>query len=81
MNERINHVAEALRHAENADDLTQFMPDALQAMIHATLALVEQQRIANLIAVNRYRVNEASPRADRPSWVIEPGIAEALGLS
>ena len=44
MKERINHVAEATRLLEN------YAPDYTAAQVHATLALVEEQHIANLIA-------------------------------
>lgn len=55
MTERIDHVAEAREHLqaakENPADATLHTdPWLLAAQVHATLALVEQQRIANLIA-------------------------------
>lgn len=52
MTDRINHAAEALSALEGAGDGRNFATDApLVALTHATLALVEQQRIANLIAL------------------------------
>lgn len=47
MTERIDHVAEARSHLVNwvSEDF-----HASIAQVHATLALVEQQRISNLIA-------------------------------
>lgn len=48
MNERIDHAAEARKH------ITEWMGvdfHAGIAQVHATLALVEQQRTANLIAI------------------------------
>ena len=45
MTDRIDHAAEATALLEN------YAPDYTVAMVHATLALVEQQRIANLIAL------------------------------
>lgn len=63
----------------------------MQAQVHATLALVEQQRIANLIAL---ATSAGSPVLDRAaqralqransedySLEVAPGIREALGLS
>lgn len=54
MNERIDHAAKALEEIDNAD--TQLGIDEfgyadlsiMRAQVHATLALVEQQRIANM---------------------------------
>lgn len=61
MTERINHAAEALSYIQEAHDMTPTgyrkeagTQHALQeAHVHATLALVEQQRIANLIAMHQ----------------------------
>lgn len=58
MIEQIDHVAEATQHIawaheqqEREGDMGNVpRDDALLAQVHATLALVEQQRIANLIA-------------------------------
>lgn len=48
----IDHVGEALGYASEVDSINPQMPiaKATVAQVHATLALVEQQRIANLIA-------------------------------
>lgn len=54
MAERIDHAAEArkaLGHITGVDPATNQITLALEAQVHATLALVEQQRIANLIAL------------------------------
>ena len=53
MSERIDHAAEARIQLEGAQDLeAPFCWGAFAAaQVHATLALVEQQRIANLIAL------------------------------
>lgn len=63
------------------------------ALVHATLALVEQQRIANLIAINRLAdealFNKGEEALFEPDpevegglpWRIRPEIREALGLS
>lgn len=50
--EKIDHAAEAadmVKHAATSDDEMERRLTG-QAQVHATLALVEQQRIANLIA-------------------------------
>ncbi|MEV4735526.1 MULTISPECIES: hypothetical protein [unclassified Microbacterium] len=61
-----------------------------EAQVHATLALVEQQRIANLITLGQFRVAPddvahfrhivAQPKDDY-TLQVSPQIAEALGLS
>lgn len=66
MTERIDHAAEARRwatsgatppilpvHAEDPSILGARQIELANAQLHATLALVEQQRIANLIALFR----------------------------
>ena len=58
---RIDHAKEARRAlraaAETPSDVeTVADPWILSAQVHATLALVEQQRIANLIALGRVRM-------------------------
>lgn len=52
MTKRINHAAEARRALENIhhDHLTSNGDALAWAQVHATLALVAEQRIANLIA-------------------------------
>lgn len=83
MTDRIDHASEAVNYlgASTVDTYGDDDRKVAIAQVHATLALVEQQRIANLIAVNRYRVNLASPRSDAPQWEIAPEVEEALGLS
>ncbi len=49
MTERIDHAAEARKILE----LVTGLPKLDEARVHATLALVEQQRIANLIALSQ----------------------------
>ena len=59
MTQRTDHVAEAQGHIESAHEQQaregeyehSVRDNALLAQVHATLALVEQQRIANLIAI------------------------------
>ena len=56
MSDRIDHAAKALKALDNAqgfyweDDPAQVTLRLLHAQAEATLALVEQQRIANLLA-------------------------------
>lgn len=92
MSERIDHAAEARRLAVIADRAMQagVEPVTSLAQVHATLALVEQQRIGNLIALmdsNRASTNdvraalnalsEGEPVVDRR---LRPDIARALGI-
>ena len=52
MSERIDHAAEAREALKEAGDVRNFATDAsASAIAHAMLALTEQQRIANLIAL------------------------------
>jgi hypothetical protein len=59
---------------------------AATAQVHATLALVEQQRIANVIALHRHEV-QYDIGADRSylyvdgTETVRPEIREELGLS
>lgn len=75
MTERIDHVAATqslLQHAQGADPVAARVTlDAAQ--VHATLALVEQQRIANLIATGSNPASAFGPR-------IYAEIREGLGL-
>lgn len=56
-----------------------------EALVRATLALVEQQRIANVIALGSPQKLIGGGEASVPSWdrqyQLRPEIAEALGLS
>jgi hypothetical protein len=82
---RIDHAAEARQiveafHAPSPEGAQMIT----EAQVHATLALVEQQRIANIIALSvPQQTVPASVRI--PSWdeklQLRPEIAEALGLS
>jgi hypothetical protein len=78
MTERIDHAAEARELLEN------YAPDYMVAQVHATLALVEQQRIANLIAISQF--NHVADDQTRIYTDLEAAIAwrneaaEALGL-
>lgn len=103
--ERIDHAAEARRNADAADGMygqienrngdmsvaqqIEVQTLALVAQVHATLALAEQQRIANLIAIAEFRVAPTDAPALR-YLALEPvgdydaqptaEIREALGL-
>lgn len=102
MTDRIDHAAEAQRHInwaheqqEQEGDMGNVPRDnALLAQAEATLALVEQQRIANLLAMAAMPhlsavLAEAASRALvvfenehewKPTAIIRPEIREGLGL-
>jgi|GEM_PF-3602532 len=71
--ERIDHVAEA-REMLGVAAITQ---DA-EVVAHALLALVEQQRIANLIAVTQM---ESGPYKDANNWTREVHDADGRYIS
>lgn len=102
MNERIDHAAEARMHIEWAHDQQARMGEfdesvqhnATLAVAEATLALVEQQRIANLIAlatgvdvisghgIARMASNEAHRHiVSDPNGEFRPEIRQALGMT
>lgn len=59
MADRIDHAAQAVAQgalAEGASETLDAIAHLLSAQAHATMALVEQQRIANLIALAQLRV-------------------------
>ena len=68
---RIDHAKHANQHLDNASNWDALNPDQnlMAAQVEATLALVEQQRIANLIAL------AACGQAR-----VHPDIAAALGI-
>lgn len=80
MADRIDHAAEA------RDTLTEVGYPAsnegamLHALTHATLALVEQQRIANLIALGEECVGPGRDEVGR-SAELRPDVRDGLGLS
>ena len=81
MSERIDHAAKARASLAGSGDGRNFATDAsVNAVAHATLALVEQQRIANIIAAGEHRdtVISALIRTEQP---LRPEIAAALGLT
>lgn len=91
MTERIDHVAAAIdmvHAAQAASNLESIRAIALGAQVHATLAMVEQQRTANLIALGRTGRVAPSPifneqlsafDLDSPQ-TLRTEIREALGL-
>lgn len=93
MSERVDHAAEARQWNETASGVGLTMVEtsafAAVAQVHAVLALVEQQRIANLIALGMYRNADGSRLAqhavahpvDEYSVAINDEIKEALGLT
>ena len=86
---RIDHAAEARKLVawgeewmgeEGSTDATN-IASAMHAQTHATLALVEQQRIANIIKVGGHRV-ASLPVHQAPTLAdLRPEIAAALGLT
>ncbi|MFF8817307.1 hypothetical protein ACF07D_04815 [Leucobacter sp. NPDC015123] len=97
MTERIDHAAEAREALRGSGDGRNFATDASNAAIaHAVLALVEQQRIANLITLSQaldgngwqaaepldaiYGYNNAEPFDEFAGLHVRPEIREALGL-
>lgn len=102
MNERIDHAVEAYKHIDAAHEQQgregefeeSVQHNATLAIAEATLALVEQQRIANLIAlatgvdvisghgIARMASNEAHRHlVSDPNGEFLPEIREALGMS
>ena len=89
MSERIDHAAEAREWIDAAARHPGAISTAILAQAEATLALVEQQRISNLIALGQFRVgpDELPPfrhlvmRAAN-AYDVEPttDIATALGI-
>ena len=90
-NERIDHAAEA----RDMLDGKNYYGSASEALAHATLALVEQQRIANLIALAEHAHKRfgnfageaggmgtlfAYGETEASNMQIRVGIREALGL-
>ena len=87
MTDRIDHAAAARRHIEWAHEwredegATDATTIALLAQVHATLALVEQQRIANRIALSiTYEIEDAHNAIGQRALHQLPDIAAALGI-
>jgi hypothetical protein len=70
MSERIDHAAEAVlcvksSHRQREDGVAPEEAiraglDMLQAQVHATLALAEQQRIANLLTLTEHKIRDVN---------------------
>ena len=82
MTERIDHVAEAVNFlgATVIDTYGDDDRKAAIAQVHATLALVEQQRIANVIALGEHWQSTGYDFADSVAPVRRDDIKAALGL-
>lgn len=92
MTKRIDHAAEAASDIgfadeviENGGDSDVAMAIAAVAQVHATLALVEQQRIANLIALDKlWPMPDGAQIAhlihDPKTFALCADIREGLGL-
>ena len=88
MSERIDHAAEGDRLMSLASSPRDASTEtiALCAQVHATLALVEQQRIANLIALRKawtpveQACSDDLARFYNVGNVIDEDIAAALGI-
>lgn len=97
--ERIDHGLDALRNLEGAlelmqengaDGVTLASQQIAIAGVQATLALVEQERVSNLLALGQFRVAPgdlahfrhivAQPK-DEFNLQVSPQITEALGLA
>lgn len=98
-----DHTEEAHRHINWAHEWQEMEGDTPEANIanahlavaHATLALAEQQRIANLIALENQRNKKTQQQShyygadllyDEPctlygNWELRPEIAAALGIT
>lgn len=89
MSERIDHVKEAQKALSGSGDGRNVATDAsANAQAHAILALVEQQRIANLIALATSDLQAAGDEAlealtlgSEHKWRMRPHIAESLGIT
>lgn len=90
MSERIDHAAEAVLCMKYAESPSAGSPEVAavhmaQAQVHATLALVEQQRIANLITVagwvEEQGVGEVGALLDELRHGVAGEVWEGLGLS
>lgn len=94
MTEYIDHAAKARKLLARYENASLHIIEATAAQAHATLALVEQQRIANLVALSTSGLGPLMQAGDRallesvphPEWpnttieVLHPEIRIALGL-
>ena len=95
MSERIDHAAEAREWIDAAAGCPGAVSTEILAQAEATLALVEQQRIANLIALGHLQIASGlngigdvvgdgsafrSLYPEGPNTPLAPAIAAALGI-
>lgn len=87
MSERIDHAKEAREWIDAVSNHPEETPGAILAQAEATLALAEQQLIANLIALGILGVDEVPETGERglvytpPDDAREcPDVARALGI-
>jgi len=86
---KIDHTAEAIRNIDGLHDYQseEGMTDesmltvAVEAQAHATLALVEQQRIANLLTVRERLVKLGTTAAYLRLEKVDALVEEGLGLA
>lgn len=84
MSARVDHAAKAREHLKGWDTEGDWSAEVAAAQVHATLALVEQQRIANTLALGQYKIAPG----DMPIYrgvifdgeSVKADIREALGL-
>lgn len=86
MADRIDHAATAYRTLDEVDWRDRYASvQVAEAQVHATLALVEQQRIANLIIVAGWvmdsTVGDVGHDLDKLRMGIAGEVWEGLGLS
>lgn len=84
MTERIDHVAEAINYLDATPIETHAEADrkVVTAQVHATLALVEQQRIANLLTIANWVSNsDLGVKLDDLRIGVAGEVWEGLGLS
>lgn len=75
MSDHIDHAAEARTLVNHTTPHIDGVGRSVDALTHATLALVEQQRIANLIAANPWAFQDGREQAD-----VRAEIRKGLGL-
>lgn len=90
MTERIDHAAEARKTLDHTlsycetDDNTEALVNVSAAQVHATLALVEQQRIANLLILSGWMQDASKEDIGYDLDNLRTGVAgevwEGLGL-
>lgn len=83
MSERIDHLAEAARVLDEVDPVGEatYTNAMAYAQVHATLAVAEQLRIANLLEAGEARVEKLDPWDFGSDLAdLKPEVREGLGL-